>query len=459
MPTDELLKSCSVPAQSVAMPPAPPLRILSSSLFAYAAFILSAAIISRYTATQIFLNEKGISFYSVLLTNKGILYYSVETVGWFLALFMGSFVAGYRAARRGWIAGLLVGVYFGLLIIAYGAHLSAGFGLYSLAPTASFMRRHPEFWPGVTLVILALPIASLGGWLGDHAYENSPGVEDPKRHTLFGVPWWHCAWLVLFLPALVVSDLLFSGYLFASGVFLAVLSAVHLRVFAMILAIATFAGFVAVWFGVVALWQGLSVHTKWTIARRIATTAVGLVLLFGVNFFWHIASSTVHAGIGSLSAGSDQRLVSEFLITPGESIGEIKLDMSMKSAVALLGRPQHTETGKDSSTGQGAIYSDWFGPSRPGANSAPTDTGIAVMATRAGRITRILVLGDDRYVTTLGIRVGADEAEVKTVMGQPEKEDATKYLRSLHYPGVTFAIGTGRSTGGYGAVYGISVTK
>ncbi len=254
---------------------------------------MTGAGISQYTAKQI------------LLTDKGVLFSLVAAAGSLLASFMGGFVAGYRALGRGWITGFLVGAYLDLSLIGLIAFESGGV-TFELALRT--MRGHPEVWPTLIMMILILPATVLGGRLGDLTYQSNQSGEDPKRHTLFGIPWWHWAWLLLFLPAMVVSDLLLSGHLLVFGIFLAVLSAIHFRALEVVLAISTFAGLLAVWFGILALWQGLSIHTQLPFARRLGATALGLVLLFGVNFLWGIASSTLQAAIKSLSAAPGQLL-------------------------------------------------------------------------------------------------------------------------------------------------------
>ncbi len=183
-------------------------------------------------------------------------------VGVLLASLMGGFVAGYRAAGRGRIAGLLVGVYLdlsliGLIVLESGSEVSFELVLRTV-------RRHPEIWPSLILMILILPATVLGGRFGDLSYRKNRGAEDPKRHTLFGIPWWHWAWLLLFLPPIIVSDLLFSGHLLVLGITLAVLSSIHFRASEVVLVLVTFIGAFAVVFGTLSLWQGLSIRANLT---------------------------------------------------------------------------------------------------------------------------------------------------------------------------------------------------
>jgi hypothetical protein len=269
--------------------PASLLRMVTSSLFAFVLFTLWGAGVSQYVAKEISRSDRG------------ILFSLVETLGWLLASFMGGFIAGYRAAGRGSIPGLLVGAYADLLLLGFLFLLGSetrGVDFEVLTRTA---RRHPvEFWPPLILMISILPATILGGRFGDVSYRNNSGLEDPTRHTLFGIPWWHWAWLLLFLPPIIVNDALFSGHLLVLGVMLAVLSSIHFRVFDVILGLATSIGLLVGFFGMLALWQGLSIRTNLTAGRRLVATILGIVLLFSVTVMWRIGSPMLQAAIKSI---------------------------------------------------------------------------------------------------------------------------------------------------------------
>ncbi len=272
---------------------APLRRAFTSSLFAFAIFTLWGAGVSQYAAKQLLGAETGIAF-SV-----------VETAGWALAAFMGGFVAGYRAAGRGWITGLLVGAYTDLSLSAFLYYAY----LYNLgtANRADFdflirITRLPgqEF---LTLVsfLLAIPISSiLGGRYGDLFNRDHWSVEDPKKHSLFTIPWWHWTWLLLFLPPLVINDVLQLGHLVALGFAVAILSSIHLTAPPLVTGAAVVELIVIV-AGLAMLWQAVSLQSKSSNWKRIGGAAAGVVLLVLVaNVVWEIASPMLRTAIDAL---------------------------------------------------------------------------------------------------------------------------------------------------------------
>jgi hypothetical protein len=160
---------------------ASPARIFTSSLFSYFFVAIGGYFVSNATAEQI------------VGTNGGIVSDLVKEAVWLVAAFVAGLVAGYRSAGKGWMSGLLVGVYstVGVLVlvqyIAWSERVSWADFLGSLSTS--------QEWIFFTLLALVIPSATYGGTIGDRFYREIGHLEEPAKHTLFHIPWWHWIWI------------------------------------------------------------------------------------------------------------------------------------------------------------------------------------------------------------------------------------------------------------------------
>lgn len=266
-------------------PPASVGRVLTSSLFAYLLVALTGGFVTNATAKQVAGAEEGIVFNAVSLAT------------WLLAGFFGGFVGGYRSSGRGLITGFLVGLYtvagvLGLLHLSMASEgLAIGDVFLLLTPTQQLFF--------VALLVLNIPACIVGGMLGDAYHQDAGSLEDPARHTLFQVPWWHWIWLSPVLPPVVVSNLILSGHLLVLGVILSWKQLIRLDPSeSLLLGLAPIIGFVATAYGFQNLWDALSVTNELPVGRRIMKATLGiLLLLFLVNAVWRIASSMLLTAI------------------------------------------------------------------------------------------------------------------------------------------------------------------
>ncbi len=267
------------------------LRAVTSALFAYLCFAVPSFGITANTAKQIVGQDAG------LLSDV------VANIGWLLATGLGGFVAGYRAVGRGWIAGLLTGLYAlaGLAIVFYFLTRLEGWNV-SDAASFALLLFPARVWLAVAMLALVVPAAAIGGSYGDRFYREHGQLEDPARHTLFTIPWWHWVWLCLLLPAVFINDLVLSGHLLVLSGRLVL---EHLRRLSLppdlLVGIAPFVGFIATYFGLSVLWNGLSILRSHSRLQRFGRAMIGaLLLLFGVNIVWVIASSILRDALKTL---------------------------------------------------------------------------------------------------------------------------------------------------------------
>jgi len=268
---------------------------LTSSLFAFLLVAIGGYFGTSSTAKQITGSEVGVA------------YHVVQLVAWLIAGFVGGFVAGYRAAGKGWVAGSLVGFYtvVGFLGLLYWLLSSQGLGVGDLFLLPA--EGEQASFAAVIVAILALniPACAYGGMLGDRYYRETGHLEDPTRHTLFHVPWWHWVWILIFFPLVVVTDLVLSGHLLFLGLRLFLTRIIHFlledsgTLLTLLLEIAPIIGFAATAYGVQNLWDALSVRTEMETRKRVAKAVWGFVLLvFIVTIVWRIASSMLISAIG-----------------------------------------------------------------------------------------------------------------------------------------------------------------
>ncbi len=97
----------------------------------------------------------------------------------------------------------------------------------------------------------------------------------------------------------------------------------------------------------------------------------------------------------------------------------------------------------------------WFYP------NATIKIGLGVRATKAGKVFRIWVQDNDRYLTKEGLRIGSTEAEVRAALGAPSsvENDYEQHDKILWYEplGVVFFINDDPAQAFYNAVYAIGV--
>lgn len=239
------------------------------------------------------------------------MYQWVWSVTWLLSAILGGFVAGYRTAGRGMVAGLLSGVWtaillggaFVLIVIdwlkgtAMGMMLELGPAETLRAMMYGFGRfGNQTLLIGVT-VILSIALAAWSGLHGESYYQENGGREDPARHTLFAVPWWHWAWLLVFLPGFLISDCMLSGHLFVLATiaifrhfmlgFIPFLGSLIQGLFYLV----GMLGLYATFGGMVNLLGALAVDSGLSTGRRIAKALWGLCLIIViVNVAWAYAS-------------------------------------------------------------------------------------------------------------------------------------------------------------------------
>ncbi len=282
-------------------------RALASSLFGFA-FIAVAAVVERNVA----LAEQ------VAGTGQGVGVDLVSAAVWITAAFMAGFVAGYRAAGKGWLAGLFVGFYVTLGIVAI--YQAAGYRLFEYFPVyfgaaqegwAEFSRALSEtgaaMW--LSVLVLTIPASVYGGILGNAEYQDIGHLEDHSRHTLFHIPWWHWIWLLLLVPGAVVTDFVRSGHLLLLFLRLLWYQLTHhfLEIILgsqiagdLVLLFSPLIGFAATGYGLMNLWDALSVRTDLKRRQRIGKAIWGLVLLiFVVNILWVLLSRMASSALGS----------------------------------------------------------------------------------------------------------------------------------------------------------------
>ncbi len=265
--------------------PASAARVFSSSLFAYLLVALGGYFVANATAEQVAGSKQGIVFNVVSLLT------------WLLAGLIGGFVGGYRSWGRGWITGFLVGLYTvtGLLALTHLLFASEGLTIGDV-----FLLLTPiEQVFLAALLALNIPACMVGGMLGDTYYRDAGALEDPAKHTLFQIPWWHCIWLCPIIPAVVMTNLILSGHLLVLGIILTWAKLIRLDFSeSLLLDMAPIIGFIATAFGVLNLWDALSARSRLSIGRRFMKAIWGLLLLIVlVNAVWRIASSMLLSAI------------------------------------------------------------------------------------------------------------------------------------------------------------------
>lgn len=137
-----------------------------------------------------------------------------------------------------------------------------------------------------------------------------------------------------------------------------------------------------------------------------------------------------------------------FLISPGQSIGSVRLGMPIQDVVALLGVKKNA---KQLPAG-GAAY-NWFEP--------PQNEGIGVRVTAAGVVDRIWAFNDAKYTTKDLLRPGSTDAQVRAALGEPSGEDVDSQAKTktLRYEalGLWFTIQLDPQYKFYNAVFEIGV--
>jgi len=137
-----------------------------------------------------------------------------------------------------------------------------------------------------------------------------------------------------------------------------------------------------------------------------------------------------------------------FFILPGGGVGPVRIGMWMRDARSVLGPPKSTRSG----TGGETFYA-WFD------TTDCTAQGLYVTAL-ADHVIRAGVHYDPRYVTPIGLRIGVNEGQVRSAMGEPSR--VVSYGPQAHglvYNdiGIAFTVIDGPSVRGYQTVAEIDV--
>jgi hypothetical protein len=124
--------------------------------------------------------------------------------------------------------------------------------------------------------------------------------------------------------------------------------------------------------------------------------------------------------------------------------------MSIEEVTGILGRPKGSRGRPD-----GTVAYYWFDP------NASIKIGLGAWAAKTGRVFRIWVQNNDRYLTKEGLRVGRTETEIRRALGAPSsvENDSEQHDKILWYEflGVAFFINQERAQAFYNAVYAIGV--
>jgi hypothetical protein len=139
----------------------------------------------------------------------------------------------------------------------------------------------------------------------------------------------------------------------------------------------------------------------------------------------------------------------EFLIVPGQSLGRIRLGVSLRDAVAILGEPSSTERNSDGTTNV-----DWY---------HADNEGIGAIVGQNGAINQLWALNDPRYSTREQLRAGTTEADIRALLRDPTRtKDLTdRGDRVLEYDGqgIWFTINLDANYRYFQNVYEIGVYR
>ncbi|HKV45193.1 MAG TPA: fused MFS/spermidine synthase, partial [bacterium] len=135
-------------------------------------------------------------------------------------------------------------------------------------------------------------------------------------------------------------------------------------------------------------------------------------------------------------------------IVPGRRIGPVELGTDLRDVVAILGPQMRIGTLPGGNT-----VDVWFAP--------PKNVGMGVRATGTGKVYRIWVVNNGRYMTKEHLHAGSTEAEVRAALGKPssvtmDSRTATKIL-SYDFLGEWFAIQLNARYSLYNEVFEIGV--
>src|SRR5579864_145858 len=141
---------------------------------------------------------------------------------------------------------------------------------------------------------------------------------------------------------------------------------------------------------------------------------------------------------------------SNFVITPGRSVGDLTLSMHRDEIEHLLGPAKQVFR-----EANGGSSKNWF--ERFAANSDPR--GPWAVLSSSGEVTMIGVLNDPRYLTVQGLHSGSREDDVRAALGEPSRVDTQTNNKLLYYDalGLRFTIANNRSWGIYGLVHEIAI--
>ena len=276
--------------------PLPPraglVRAFTSSFFGFFFVALSAFYLAPDVAKRI----AG--------ADQGATYLWIWSATWLIGAGFGGFVAGYRAAGRGALAGFLNGVW--VMIVLGGSFIAVTVswvkdntvvGMLGVDGFAGLLRELLHLFGdqmtrfGVTLA-LCIIVGAWAGIRGESFYSEIGRREDQARHTLFAIPWWHWIWLLAFLPGFMISDLMLSGHLFALATvaifkhfLLGLLPFVGTFILAAFYLVGA-SGLYATFAGAANLWDALAIDSGLATGRRWAKALWGLFL---INAFVYVA--------------------------------------------------------------------------------------------------------------------------------------------------------------------------
>ncbi|HEV2283787.1 MAG TPA: hypothetical protein VGX75_15490 [bacterium] len=136
------------------------------------------------------------------------------------------------------------------------------------------------------------------------------------------------------------------------------------------------------------------------------------------------------------------------VIVPGQSIGAVRLGMTLADVTGLFGAATEIVRSRD-----GTVTHWWLDASKRQGFGAQVSSG--------KRLDRLSIMNDASYVTATGLRVGSSEAEIRAALGPPTAVniDAKSQRETLRYDdlGAWFEIQLDKQSPAFATVVAIDV--
>ena len=150
----------------------------------------------------------------------------------------------------------------------------------------------------------------------------------------------------------------------------------------------------------------------------------------------------------------------QFLITPGEGIGQIQIGMSVTDATRILGTPKPATTKIDSVVlpiPEGTVAFRWDASPEVRQQGGSADDGFEVITDKTGTVYEVQGSFDNRYHTAEGLHVGSKPSDVTDALSTPSRELTNGHERFYVYDnrGIAFLTQNNRRASNYGLVNGI----